>query len=75
MRSPEPTDPSGRGLKIIDMLSARWGVEPEPAEGKTVWFTISDSRQRWLARPARRSQACPARSAIPRGHPASNLAL
>jgi anti-sigma regulatory factor (Ser/Thr protein kinase) len=43
MRSPKPTDPSGRGLKIIDMLSARWGVDSEADVGKTVWFTISDS--------------------------------
>jgi serine/threonine-protein kinase RsbW len=43
MRSPKPTDPSGRGLKIIDMLSAGWGVEWAPIEGKTVWFTIADS--------------------------------
>jgi anti-sigma regulatory factor (Ser/Thr protein kinase) len=42
MRSPKPTDPSGRGLKIIDMLSAGWGVESETGLGKTVWFTISD---------------------------------
>jgi serine/threonine-protein kinase RsbW len=42
MRSPEPTDPSGRGLKIIDILSVRWGVQSEPFVGKTVWFTISD---------------------------------
>ncbi|HET6865981.1 MAG TPA: ATP-binding protein [Solirubrobacteraceae bacterium] len=43
MRSPEPTDPSGRGLKIIDMLSAGWGVQSASGMGKTVWFTISDS--------------------------------
>ena len=42
MRSPEPTDPGGRGLKIIDMLSARWGVQSESGAGKTVWFTIAD---------------------------------
>lgn len=42
MRSPKPTDPSGRGLKIIDMLSACWGVDTAPESGKTVWFTISD---------------------------------
>lgn len=42
MRSPKPTDPSGRGLKIIDMLSARWGVRSDGAYGKTVWFTIAD---------------------------------
>ena len=43
MRSPKPTEPSGRGLKIIDMLSAGWGVDLGPDSGKTVWFTISDS--------------------------------
>jgi anti-sigma regulatory factor (Ser/Thr protein kinase) len=43
MRSPEPTDPSGRGLKIIDMLSAGWGVQANASHGKTVWFTISDA--------------------------------
>ena len=43
MRSPKPTDPSGRGLKIVDMLSAGWGVLTGESKGKTVWFTISDS--------------------------------
>ena len=43
MRSPKPTDPSGRGLKIIDLLSARWGVDLGADSGKTVWFTISDT--------------------------------
>ena len=42
MGSPAPTDPSGRGLKIIDMLAARWGVRRDTPEGKTVWFTIAD---------------------------------
>jgi hypothetical protein len=42
MRSPKPTDPSGRGLKIVDMLSAGWGVRSGSVAGKTVWFTISD---------------------------------
>lgn len=42
MRSPKPTDASGRGLKIIDMLSLRWGVRADGNTGKTVWFTIAD---------------------------------
>ncbi len=42
MRSPKPTDASGRGLKIVDMLSARWGVQSRASAGKTVWFTIFD---------------------------------
>jgi serine/threonine-protein kinase RsbW len=45
MGSPAPTDPSGRGLKIIDLLSSRWGVRPDSPKGKTVWFTIADSRR------------------------------
>ena len=43
MRSPRPTDPSGRGLKIVDMLSAEWGVDQRAALGKTVWFTVPDA--------------------------------
>lgn len=40
MRSPAPTDPSGRGLQIVNMLSADWGVDALP-EGKRVWFTVA----------------------------------
>ena len=40
MRSPEPTEPSGRGLRIVDALAAAWGVEHRSAQGKTVWFTV-----------------------------------
>jgi anti-sigma regulatory factor (Ser/Thr protein kinase) len=54
MRSPRPTDPSGRGLKIIDMLSAEWGVDQGAAAGKTVWFTVPDTA------PASAAQASPA---------------
>jgi anti-sigma regulatory factor (Ser/Thr protein kinase) len=40
VRSPGPTDPTGRGLKIVDRLSHQWGVESGPADpGKRVWFT------------------------------------
>jgi anti-sigma regulatory factor (Ser/Thr protein kinase) len=39
-RSPQPTDPSGRGLQIVDMLSTDWGCQPRPGGGKTVWFTV-----------------------------------
>jgi anti-sigma regulatory factor (Ser/Thr protein kinase) len=41
MRTPGPTDPHGRGLQIIDMLSAAWGVEQLPGRGKSVWFTVA----------------------------------
>jgi serine/threonine-protein kinase RsbW len=61
MRSPKPTDPSGRGLKIVDMLSATWGVERRGGPGKTVWFTIAE------ASPAPAGRA--ARVAIPTAYP------
>lgn len=41
MRSPKPTDPSGRGLRIVDALATAWGVEHRSAQGKTVWFTVA----------------------------------
>ncbi len=41
MRSPGPEDPSGRGLRIVAMLSEAWGVERAAAPGKTVWFTLN----------------------------------
>lgn len=39
LRSPAPTEPSGRGLRIVDLLSDEWGVDPTP-HGKSVWFTV-----------------------------------
>ncbi|HTP22477.1 MAG TPA: ATP-binding protein [Solirubrobacteraceae bacterium] len=53
MRSPKPTDPSGRGLKIIDMLSSEWGVDQRAGEGKTVWFTVPDTAPAPAARASR----------------------
>jgi anti-sigma regulatory factor (Ser/Thr protein kinase) len=40
MRSPEPTDPTGRGLRIVDMLARAWGVD-RTGQATTVWFTIA----------------------------------
>jgi anti-sigma regulatory factor (Ser/Thr protein kinase) len=40
MRMPAPTDPSGRGLQIIDMFSTAWGHEERSGKGKTVWFSV-----------------------------------
>lgn len=40
VQSPSPTEPTGRGLRIVDTLSDRWGVETaSDRPGKTVWFT------------------------------------
>ncbi len=41
VRSPRPTDVSGRGLQLVQLLSEAWGVTRQPGHaGKTVWFTI-----------------------------------
>jgi anti-sigma regulatory factor (Ser/Thr protein kinase) len=38
---PPPTQPSGRGLLIVDALATAWGVSPnEPPPGKVVWFDL-----------------------------------
>lgn len=39
----ERTDPlaqSGRGMVLVDGLSAAHGVDPQPAGGKRVWFEL-----------------------------------
>lgn len=41
VEAPPPSVPRGRGLIIVDRLSASWGVIPaEPPPGKTVWFEL-----------------------------------
>lgn len=40
MRSPGPDDPTGRGLRIVDMLSDSWGISRHGSRGKTVWFLV-----------------------------------
>jgi anti-sigma regulatory factor (Ser/Thr protein kinase) len=39
-RSPGPTEPTGRGLRIVEAMSESWGVSPA-SSGKVVWFTIA----------------------------------
>jgi anti-sigma regulatory factor (Ser/Thr protein kinase) len=41
IRSPGPDEPTGRGLRIVGMLSSEWGVERRSPRGKTVWFNLS----------------------------------
>lgn len=36
---PDPGTPHGRGLKIVDAVSRRWGVEPDGSP--TVWCEIA----------------------------------
>lgn len=40
-QDPAPTEPSGRGLLIIDALADQWGIVEAPAgPGTTVWFRL-----------------------------------
>jgi anti-sigma regulatory factor (Ser/Thr protein kinase) len=43
MRSPGPDEPTGRGLRMVDMFADEWGVEHHRTGGKTVWFTLAGS--------------------------------
>ena len=40
--APPPSQPSGRGLMIVDALASAWGVtpHPDPLPGKIVWFEL-----------------------------------
>jgi anti-sigma regulatory factor (Ser/Thr protein kinase) len=38
-RDPVPSDPSGRGLRIVDLMADKWGVR-RSGETKTVWFLV-----------------------------------
>jgi anti-sigma regulatory factor (Ser/Thr protein kinase) len=45
LRSPRPTEPTGRGLQIVRELADRWGVIPaQNGDGKTVWFAVDLNR-------------------------------
>ncbi len=34
-------DTTGRGVVLLDLLSADWGVDQHPGDGKTVWFEVA----------------------------------
>jgi anti-sigma regulatory factor (Ser/Thr protein kinase) len=42
MKSPEPHEPSGRGLRIVNQLADDWGIDHESGR-KTVWFELRTS--------------------------------
>jgi len=39
-REAGPEDGSGRGIRLVDVISDRWGVHPHPGDGKEVWFQL-----------------------------------
>jgi anti-sigma regulatory factor (Ser/Thr protein kinase) len=41
MRSPGPEEPTGRGLRIVNLLASVWGVEHPERGATTVWFTLA----------------------------------
>jgi serine/threonine-protein kinase RsbW len=41
LRHPEPDEPTGRGLLLVDAVADRWGVEPVEPHGKVVWARCS----------------------------------
>jgi anti-sigma regulatory factor (Ser/Thr protein kinase) len=40
IRTPAPTDLGGRGMRIVDDLAVRWGMEARRT-GKSVWFELT----------------------------------
>lgn len=62
MRSPSPEDVSGRGLRIVDLLAARWGVRYDADAGKTVWFTLTAPHVRATDEVVAHQMSRPARS-------------
>ncbi len=58
VRTPEPIEPSGRGLQIVEALAVDWGVVPNSdPPGKTVWFTVAAPPERgYQGRLARQSR-------------------
>lgn len=43
LRDDDLAVPGGQGLRIVDAIADRWGIEPLGPNGKTVWFEISDA--------------------------------
>jgi CheY-like chemotaxis protein/anti-sigma regulatory factor (Ser/Thr protein kinase) len=41
LRSPDPDEESGRGLRLVESLARTWGVRQLPGDGKTVWFEVA----------------------------------
>jgi anti-sigma regulatory factor (Ser/Thr protein kinase) len=86
LRDPDPTEPTGRGLRIVATLADDWGTNINDTGGHTVWFSLStqppsprttvlDTQTAPLNTPAPSSQAFASRpgssEGTPPGHPTS----
>jgi anti-sigma regulatory factor (Ser/Thr protein kinase) len=40
-RTPDPTEPSGRGLMLVAALASEWGVTDIARQGKEVWARLA----------------------------------
>ncbi len=46
------TSATGRGLRLLDALASRWGVDHDGGTaGKTVWFEVDETSERSIASP------------------------
>ncbi|MEV8635140.1 ATP-binding protein [Streptosporangium sp. NPDC051023] len=43
VRAATPDGDGGRGLLMVELLSARWGVHHDDETGNAVWFHLPDS--------------------------------
>jgi anti-sigma regulatory factor (Ser/Thr protein kinase) len=48
LRRHSTTATTGRGLRLLDELAHEWSVDDDNG-GKTVWFTLADDVDPWLA--------------------------
>jgi anti-sigma regulatory factor (Ser/Thr protein kinase) len=56
----------GRGLALLSALSSRWGVEPRPPVGKSVWCeVVADSEEAVSAAPSRPADPDPPGAPVP----------
>jgi anti-sigma regulatory factor (Ser/Thr protein kinase) len=60
-----PTSATGRGLRLLDALARRWGVDADPVTGgKIVWFEVGEPAESgWgdIPEPRRRETVRPGR--------------
>ena len=41
-RVADAEDENGRGMRLVDVISDRWGVQQRDGDGKEIWFRLRD---------------------------------